>query len=423
MQFREEFLNEFRKVIKEILLDGDLERLKLTKEFLGFDNKAFGDFLTPLFREEQDLVLHHKVALPSASSNLVVVSPEDHDSLSHWKSPSAEFLENQEYQSVEISSEESSTFEKPQEPTYKWCPRKFSETSSGNLCGVVLLTERGFEIEDVETGEVLYEGNFSIYKQLDLSNGLVISFSLTGSHIYNVAYESEINPKNNMVYIQNCPLQKDEQGYYVPTDFEGNSLKVHGSRCGVYNVSDFVVKRYGLADATSVDLVLTVGEVPRIAWVHHNTPMKPTSKVTEVELSTPSVPSQRVKSPRTFAKYDFDLVGKKVAILGLPKSQVERFKTLVLKEKGAEELEFIDSSSHEETVNIPNRLKDFDIIVVKRFVGHSTIYHLKTLLTDSFAQLVSSSSHGLDSLERSLYRGIKGLPSEEGATTVDYPLI
>lgn len=286
------------------------------------------------------------------------------------------------------------------------------------------MTERGFEIEDVETGKVLYEGNFSIYKQLDLSNGLVISFSLTGSHIYNVSYESEIEPKNNMVYIQDCPLQKDEQGYYVPTDFEGNSLKVHGSRCGVYNVSDFVVKRYGLADATSVDLVLTIGEVPRIAWVHHNTPMKPTSKATEVELPTPSVSSQKVKSPRTFAKYDFDLVGKKVAILGLPKSQVERFKTLVLKEKGAEELEFIDSSSHEETVNIPNKLKDFDIIVVvKRFVGHSTIYRLKSLLTDSSAQMVNSTSHGLDGLERALYRGREGLSAEEGTTTVNYPLL
>ena len=200
--------------------------------------------------------------------------------------------------------------------------------------------------------------------------------------------------------------------------------KVHGSRCGVYNVSDFVVKRYGLADATSVDLVLTVGEVPRIAWVHHNTPMKPTSKATEVKSLTPSVSSQKVKSPRTFAKYDFDLVGKKVAILGLPKSQVERFKTLVLKEKGAEELEFIDSSSHEETVNIPNRLKDFDIIVVvKRFVGHSTIYRLKAVLTGSNAQMVNTTSHGLDALERALYRATEGLSAEEGTTTVNYPLL
>lgn len=420
MEFRQEFLNEFRKVVKDILVEGDLERLNLAKQFLGFDNKAFGEFLVPLFKEEQELVLHHTFAYPETPQNLAAVSSEDHNSLSEGKAP----LQGINVQSMMVEVDAPLTEGDKQEPNSKWCPRKFSETSSGNLCGIVLLTERGFEIEDVETGEVLYEGNFSIYKQLDLSNGLVISFSLTGSHIYNVAYESEIEPKNNMVYIQDCPLQTDDQGYYVPTDSEGNSLKVHGSRCGVYNVSDFVVKRYGLADATSVDLVLTVGEVPRIAWVHHNTPMKPTSKVTEVELSTPSVSSQKVKSPRTFAKYDFDLVGKKVTILGLPKSQVERFKTLVLKEKRAEELEFIDSSSHEETVNIPNRLKDFDIIVVvKRFVGHSTIYHLKTLLTDSFAQLVSSSSHGLDSLERSLYRGIKGLPSEEGATIVDYPLI
>lgn len=131
-----------------------------------------------------------------------------------------------------------------------------------------------------------------------------------------------------------------------------------------------------------------------------------------------------MKSPRTFAKYDFDLVGKRVAILGLPKSQVERFKTLVLKEKGAEELEFIDSSSHEETVNIPNRLKDFDIIVVvKRFVGHSTIYRLKTVLTASSAQLVNTTSHGLDALERALYRAAEGLSAEEGTTTVNYPLL
>lgn len=420
MEFRQEFLNECRKTIKDILVEGDLERLKLAKDFLGFDNQAFGEFLAPLFKEEQELVLHHTFAYSETPQNLVAVSSEDHKSLSEGKAP----LQGITFQPVMVKADEPLTEKDKQETNYKWCPRIFSETSSGNLCGIVLLTERGFEIEDVETGEVLYEGNFSVYKQLDLSNGLVISFSLTGSHIYNVSCESELKPKNSMVYIPDCPLQKDEQGYYVPTDSEGNSLKVHGSRCGVYNVSDFVVKRYGLADATSVDLVLTVGEVPRIAWVHHNTPMKPTSKVTEVKSPTPSVSSQKAKSPRTFAKYDFDLVGKKVAILGLPKSQVERFKTLVLKEKGAEELEFIDSSSHEETVNIPNRLKDFDIIVVvKRFVGHSTIYRLKAVLTGSNAQMVNTTSHGLDALERALYRAIEGLSAEEGTTTVNYPLL
>lgn len=420
MQFREEFLNEFRKVIKEILLEGDLERLKLAQEFLGFDKKAFGDFLVPLFKEEQELVLHHTLSYSETPQSLAAVSSEDHNSLSEGKAP----LQGINVQSMLVEADEPLTEEDKQEPNYKWCPRKISETSSGNLCGIVLLTERGFEIEDVETGEVLYEGNFSIYKQLDLSNGLVISFSLTGSHIYNVAYESEIEPKNNMVYIQDCPLQKDEQGYYVPTDSEGNSLKVHGSRCGVYNINESLAKRYGLADATSVDLVLTIGEVPRIAWVHHNTPMTPTSKVTEVKLSSPSVSSQKVKFPRTFAKYDFDLVGKRVAILGLPKSQVERFKSLVLTEKKAEELEFIASSSHNDTEVIPDRLKDFDIVVVvKRFVGHSTINRLKSILTNSTVNLVNTTSHGLDALERALYRATEGLSAEEGTTTVNYPLL
>lgn len=420
MDFREDFLNEFRKTIQDILVEGDLERLNLAKEFLGYDNKAFGEFLAPLFKEEQELVLHHTLAYPETPQNLVVVSSEDCGCLSEGKAP----LQGINAQSMVVKVDEPSTEEGKQEPNYKWCPRIFSETSSGNLCGIVLLTERGFEIEDVETGEVLYEGNFSIYKQLDLGNGLVISFSLTGSHIYNVSYESELEPKNSMVYIPDCPLQKDEQGYYVPTDSEGNSLKVQGSRCGVYNVSDFVVKRYGLADATSVDLVLTVGEVPRIAWVHHNTPMKPTSKATEVKLPTPSVSSQKVKSPRTFAKYDFDLVGKEVAIIGLPKSQVERFKSLVLTEKKAEELELIASSSHNDTEVIPEKIKDFDIIVVvKRFVGHSTINRLKSLLTNSTVNLVNTTSHGLDALERALYRATEGLSAEEGTTTVNYPLL
>lgn len=290
------------------------------------------------------------------------------------------------------------------------------------MCGIVLLTERGFEIEDVETGDVLFEGNFSVYKQFDLSNGAVISFSLTGSLIYNVYYETELEPKNNMVYIKDCPLLRDEQGYYVPTDSEENSLKVHGSRCGVYNINESLAKRYGLADATSLDLILTIGEVPRIAWVHHNAPIKPSTTVSKPTPTSSSVSTPKVGSSRTFAKYDFDLGGKKIAILGLPKSQVERFKTLVLKEKGAEELEFVDSSSHDDTVTIPNRLKDFDIIVVvKRFVGPGTIYRLKSLLSDSSAQLVNTTSHGLDSLERALYRGKEGLSAEGGQCEVTYP--
>lgn len=410
MNFTEEFLNEFRKTIKDILLEGDLERLNLAKEFLGFDNKAFGDFLAPLLKEEQELTIHHYLAHSETRQNMVAVSSEDHTILSEGKAPQVLITEAEE----EVGSSKEQEHQE-EEPSYKWCPPVFSKGANGNLCGIVLLTERGFEIEDVETGEVLYSHNFEVYKRFDLSHGLVISFSVSGSRIYNISYETTLDPKTGFTYVENCPLNKDEEGYYVPSDAEGKSLREYGSRCGVFNLNDYLVKNYRLATAHSVDLVIKEGEIPRIAWVHKDNQIKPTSSHSSAVSSKPN---------RTFSKYDFDLKGKRIAIIGLPKSQVERFKSLVLTEKKAEELEVIASSSHTDTELVPDKLKDFDVIVVvKRFVGHGTIYHLKTLLIDSSAQLVSSSSHGLDGLERALYRGIHGLPSEEGATTVDYPLI
>lgn len=408
MDFREEFLNEFRKTIKDILLEGDLERLKLAKEFLGFDNKAFGDYLAPLLKEEQELVLRHTLAHSETPQNLVAVSSEDHALLSEGQAPQTSTIEAE----IGYSDEAEYTEE---EPSYKWCPHVFSKGANGNLCGIVLLTERGFEIEDVETGEVLYAHNFEVYKRFDLSNGLVISFSLSSPRIFDITYETELEVHNDMAYIPNCPINKDEEGYYIPSDAEGNSLRDHGSRCGVFNLNDYLVKNFRLASALSIDLVVKKGELPRIAWVHHDNQIKQTFTSTTAASSKPS---------RTFSKYDYDLRGKKIAIIGLPKSQVERFKSLVLTEKKAEELEFIESSSRNDTEVAPDKLKDFDIVVVvKRFVSHSTINILKSVLGSSSAQLVSSSSHGLDGLERALYRGVKGYPSEEGATVVDYPLL
>lgn len=408
MNFTEEFLNEFRKTIKDILLEGDLERLKLAKEFLGFDNKAFGEFLAPLLKEEQELVLHHTLAHSDTPQNLVAVSSEDHALLSESQAPQTSTIE------AEMGYSDNAEYTE-EEPSYKWCPHVFSKGANGNLCGIVLLTERGFEIEDVETGEVLYAHNFEVYKRFDLSHGLVISFSVSGSRIYNISYETTLEPKTGFTYVENCPLNKDEEGYYVPSDAGGNSLRDYGSRCGVFNIKDYLVKNYRLATAHSVDLVIKDGEIPRIAWVHQDNQIKPTY---------PSSSAVSPKPLRTFSKYDFDLKGKRIAIIGLPKSQVERFKSLVLTEKKAEELEFIESSSRNDTEVAPDKLKDFDIVVVvKRFVGHSTINILKSVLGSSSAQLVSSSSHGLDVLERALYRGVKGHPSEEGATVVDYPLL
>ena len=91
MDFREDFLNEFRKTIQDILVEGDLERLNLAKEFLGYDNQAFGEFLAPLFKEEQELVLHHTLAYPETPQSLVVVSSEDCECLSEGKGTTSRY--------------------------------------------------------------------------------------------------------------------------------------------------------------------------------------------------------------------------------------------------------------------------------------------------------------------------------------------
>lgn len=197
MNFTEEFLNEFRKTIKEILLEGDLEHLNLAKEFLGFDNKAFGEFLAPLFKEEEPLTLHHSTPYQETDSNLTVVSAEDHKLLSEGKAPQEPMVGL-----PVVDIDEIEKIEPPKETSnYKWCPRIFSPSTNGDLCGIVLLTERGFEIEDVETGEVLYAHNFEVYKRFDLCHGLVISFSLAGSRIYDISYEKILEPKTGFTYV------------------------------------------------------------------------------------------------------------------------------------------------------------------------------------------------------------------------------
>ena len=114
---------------------------------------------------------------------------------------------------------------------------------------------------------------------------------------------------------------------------------------------------------------------------------------------------------------------KSIGFVGVPPSQKERV-TSLCNEKGCKSFEFIDSSSHMDTVSIPQRFADLDIVVVvKRFVGHGTIYALKDIIQGSDVSLINTSSHSVDAIERALYRGANGYPSDEGTVTVNYPLL
>lgn len=410
MIFSDTFLAELRLVVKDCLLNGNLEKVTLVKQLLDYDNSQFGDFLSPLL-SPQDNSLHHLVSYSSRDSNLVKLSEVEHDSLSLGVPPST----------IELEQEEAEEF---QEPTYKWKRKYISPEAKGNLCGIVILTETGCSIEDVESGKVLYEGNYKVVTHFNFYHGAVISFNMSGIRLLNVYFEDYIDLEDGVEIVKHCPVEKDGEGYYVPSDSEGRSLTEFGSICSPFNIIPKVVESYNIATAVSVDLFIRPGSIPRIVWVHQPNDISVNSLNASSIKAVGKFSKQKkiTKSSRIFSKLDFDLKDLKVAIVGLPKSQTERFHTMVVTEKEAEELVFVDSSSHEDQVRIPSKLKDFDIVlVVKRFVGHGTIYSLKSLLEGSSAALVNSTSHGLDALEKALYRGKEGYPSEEGTVQVPYP--
>ena len=410
MIFSDTFLDELRIVVKDCLLKGNLEKVALVKQLLDYDNSQFGDFLAPLLSPQENS-LHHLVSYSSRDSNLVKLSEGEHDSLSLGVPPST----------IELEQEEAEEF---QEPTYKWRRKYISPEAKGNLCGIVILTETGCSIEDVESGKVLYEGNYKVVTHFNFYHGAVISFNMSGIRLLNVYFEDYIDLEDGVEIVKHCPVEKDDEGYYVPSDSEGRSLTEFGSICSPFNIIPKVAESYNIATAVSVDLFIRPGSIPRIVWVHQPNDISVNSLNTSSIKAVGKFSKQKkiTKSSRVFSKLDFDLKGLKVAVVGLPKSQTERFHTMVVTEKEAEELVFVDSSSHEDQVRIPSKLKDVDIVlVVKRFVGHGTIYALKSLLEGSSTALVNSTSHGLDALEKALYRGKEGYPSEEGTVQVPYP--
>ena len=127
---------------------------------------------------------------------------------------------------------------------------------------------------------------------------------------------------------------------------------------------------------------------------------------------------------RSFSKYDFSLKGKRIALVGVPTSYHDRLRTMCEVEKGCEELMFIDSDSHTTTIHVTERLRDFDVaVVVKRFVGHASVRKIKAIAEKSDLSVISAGGHGLDVIERAIYRGVFGYASEESSVSIDYPLI
>lgn len=451
MLYSDNFLNELRSTVKEMLLNGNILEINKVKELLEYSNIEFGNFIAPMLKDDcsvsenlnvdfkDDLVAidtettgnsfaaysHLTGKVKAVSNKVTTVTAE---------SRHGHYAEDGTYTEVplEVRPQEGypqAEYLEPKEdkiPKPKYMPYFHNKTSAGELEGVVIYKLKAFIIEDLVTGELLYKNTYHIARILGLMHGEVISFNVTDDNrLEDITREDVYDFNDGINIVTNCPVLKDDDGYYVPTDMNGRSLTESGSPVSPYNIPYNVVDAYGIQEDDSVDLYIQPNSIPYVLYVHRRfyTSVE-TSSVKSVTKETVNSTKGTTKTKsRTFQKYDFDLKGKSVGFIGVPPSQREKV-TSLCEEKGAENYEFIDSSSHMDTASIPNRFADLDIVVVvKRFVGHGTVYALKNVIQGTNVSLINTYSHSVDAIERALYRGANGYPSEEGTVTVNYPLL
>ena len=450
MLYSNNFLNELRNTVKEMLLNGDISNICNVKELLAYSNIDFGDFIKPLFTEdcsvstqkgtlEDDLVgidtetFGNTIAVTKPSGEVlhfpttpvVTVTPSSvHGHYGADGNLTVTPLETHPrtgYNSQELGLLEE---DEPKKAEPKYMPYFHNMTSPGRLEGVVIYKLKAFIVEDLVTGELLYKHTHYIARLLNLEHGDVISFNIADENkLIDITREAkyEFNDGINVVY--NCPVLQDEDGYYVPTDMNGRSLTEHGSPVSPYNIPYNVVDDYGIQEDDAVDLYIQPNSIPYVLYANRG--FYKTMATSALNFGTnsagKSTKGATKSTSKTVQKYDFDLKGKSVGFIGVPPSK-KGLVTSLLEEKGCENYEFIDSSSHTDTVAIPQRFADLDIVVVvKRFVGHGTVYALKNVIQGSDVALVNTKSHSIDSIERAIYRGVMGYPSEEGVVAVNYP--
>jgi hypothetical protein len=448
MLYSDNFLNELRNTVKEMLLNGDIPQISQVKELLEYSNIEFGDFIEPLFRgnyssekSKEGLVAYDIESVPnnivvSKSDGSILHLPINKTTLVEARSVHGHYAEDGTYTEVPLEVRPQEGYnpkelgllddEENKTPTPKYMPYIRDVTSSGKLEGVVIYKLRAFIVEDLVTGKLLYKNSHHIARLFNLEHGDVISFNITDDYkLVDITREAEYDFEDGIKVVTKCPVFKDDKGFYVPTDMNGRSLTEHGSSVSPYNIPYNVVDAYGIQEDDSVDLYIQPNSIPYVLYVNRGfyRPLE-TSALNHGIKEAVKFPKGATKTKsRTYQKYDFDLKGKSVGFIGVPSSQKARVESLC-EEKGAESYEFIDSSSHTDTVSIPQRFADLDIvIVVKRFVGHGTVYALKSVVQGSDVSIINTSSHSVDAIERALYRGAMGYPSEEGTVKVNYPLL
>ena len=451
MLYSDNFLNELRSSVKEMLLNGDIPEISKVKELLEYSSIDFGDFIAPMLKDDCSFSensnnngTNKQVGIDTETfGNQIAVSSSLTDKVTYLsnkvttvtaESRHGHYAEDGTYTEVPLEVRPQTGYpqagylesKEDKTPKPKYMPYFHRKNSPGILEGVVIYKLKAFIIEDLVTGKMLYKNTHHIARVFGLMHGEVISFNVTDDNrLVDITREDVYDFNDGINVVTNCPVLKDDDGYYVPTDMNGRSLTESGSPVSSYNIPYNVVDAYGIQEDDSVDLYIQPNSIPYVLYVNRGfyAPVETSTVTNGTKEAVKSTKGATKTKSRTFQKYDFDLKGKSVGFIGVPPSQKEKV-TSLCEEKGAENYEFIDSSSHMDTASIPNRFADLDIVVVvKRFVGHGTVYALKNVIQGTNVSLINTSSHSVDAIERALYRGANGYPSEEGTVTVNYPLL
>ena len=453
MLYSDNFLNELRSTVKKMLLNGDILEICKVKELLEYSNIGFGDFIAPMLNNDvcisensdndtpnelvaidTETIGNHLAVLTSSTGKVTYLTNKGTTVTA--ESRHGHYAEDGTYTEVPLETRPQVGYnpkelglleeEEDKTPNPKYMNYFHRTNSPGKLEGVVVYKLKAFIIEDLVTGEMLYKNTHYIARVLGLMHGDVISFNVTDDNkLVDITREDIHDFDNGINIVTNCPVSKDEDGFYVPTDMNGKSLTEHGSSVSPYNIPYNVVESYGIQEDDSVDLYIQPNSIPYVLYVnrgYYSSPITSTSNQCTKEAVKSTKSTRKTKS-RTYQKYDFDLKGKSIGFIGVPSSQKARVESLC-EEKGCKSYELLDSTSRTVVEYVPQRFANLDIVViVKRFVSHNTIYSLKNVTQCSDVTIVNTSSHSVDAIERALYRGVMGYPSEEGTATVNYPLL
>lgn len=355
-----------RRRIKEHLLNGSLDQVQAAKDFLGYSNQEFGEFLKPLLEQAKE----------------------------------------------EIPKKE----QPKEEPPKKELPKL--------LEGTVIVQPGGYAILDAQN-QTLHEGGVSEYKTIGFEHGDHIQFKKNKGilydikTLYNAVDTGDIEPLK--LFEKTLVETNFKTGeLYIEKDINGRNLLDAGSK-----IKTFYLRHLGdsknITHGDLVDLIIKDNGQPHIQWVHRYdyTPQQKKALPTKTKKIT-----QKSDGPKS--NLDFDLTGKTIAVIGLPQNVRPNLIKSFEDEKHIKKLNIVDHDINYQTfvTQCTKALKDVDAVVIaKTGLNHAMAGYLVGVLKDNAIPFAYANQPSLAHIEMATYRAINGLAVDEVSYNGDYPTL